>query len=120
MRPILAVALAGVAGVLANAAAAALFVNPVLWQLATVPTRYLIGIVFAVIIPLLYRLLPGARGAALALLLLTLLPSLAAKLSFGAFTAWHVLLALNFVYGLAALLVYRLASGARGRYHQAP
>ncbi len=112
IRPILAVVLAGVVGVLANAAAAALFVNPTLWQLAAVPNRYLIGIVFAVIIPLLYRVRPGAWGAALTLLLLTLLPSLAAKLALGAVIAWPVLLALNVVYALAALVAYRLVAGA--------
>lgn len=113
IRPILAVVLAGVAGVLANAAAAALFVNPVLWQLAVAPSRYLAGIVFAVLVPLVYRVRPGAWGAALALLLLTLLPSLAAKLALGAVIAWPTLLALNFVYALVALVVFRLVAGPR-------
>ena len=113
IRTILAVVLAGVAGVLANAAAAALFVNPALWQLAMVPNRYLIGIALAVLVPLVYRVRPGAWGAALALLLLTLLPSLAAKLALGAVIAWPTLLALNFIYALAALVVYRLVAGTR-------
>lgn len=113
IRPILAVVLAGVAGVLANAAAAALFVNPMLWQLAAAPSRYLIGIALAVVVPLVYRVRPGAWGAALALLLLTLLPSLAAKLALGAVIAWPTLLALNFIYALAALVVYRVVAGTR-------
>jgi hypothetical protein len=113
IRTILAVVLAGVAGVLVNAATAALFVNPALWQLATVPNRYLIGIALAVLVPLVYRMRPGAWGAALALLLLTLLPSFAAKLALGAVIAWPTLLALNFIYALAALVVFRLVAGTR-------
>jgi len=113
LRTLLSVVLAGAAGVLANAAAAALFVNPALWQLAGTPNRYLIGIVLAVLVPLVYRVRPGAWGAALALLLLTLLPSLAAKLALGAVIAWPTLLALNFIYALAALVVYRVVAGTQ-------
>ncbi|MEQ9607879.1 MAG: hypothetical protein RLN99_09460 [Kiloniellaceae bacterium] len=113
LRTVLAVVLAGVAGVLATAAAAALVVTPMLWQLAAAPSRYLIGIVLAVLVPLIYRLKPNAWGAALALLLLTLLPSLAAKLALGALIAWPTLLALNFTYALAVLVVYRVVAGSR-------
>ncbi|WP_340116049.1 hypothetical protein [Pelagibius sp. 7325] len=113
LRTVLAVVLAGAAGVLANAAAAALFVNPMLWQLAGTPNRYLIGIALAVLVPLLYRVRPGAWGAGVALLLLTLLPSLATKLALGAVIAWPTLLALNFTYALAVLVVYRVVAGTR-------
>jgi len=109
----LAVTLAGAIGCLANAVFAGLFVNPSLWQLATVPNRYILAILFAALLPLIYRLLPGAWGAVLALVLLTLLPSLLAKLVLGAFTAWTVVLALNFVYALTALVVYRVVAGQR-------
>jgi hypothetical protein len=110
-RSLLAVVLAGAAGVLANAAAAALFVSPALWKLAAVPNRYVLGIALVVLLPLLYRLRRDAWGAALALVLLTLAPSLLAKLLLGAVTAWPVVLALNFVYALTALVVYRLVAG---------
>ena len=113
LRTGLAVVLAGVAGCLANAVFAGLFVNAALWQLALAPGRYGFAVLFAALLPPLYRLLPGARGAALALALLTLLPSLLAKLAFGALTAWAVVLALNFVYALTALLAYRLVLGPR-------
>lgn len=109
----LAVILAGVLGCLANAVFAGLVVNPSLWQLATVPHRYVLAILFAALLPPVYRLLPAAWGAALALALLTLLPSLLAKLAVGAVTSWDVLLALNFVYALTALVVYRGVAGQR-------
>ncbi len=105
----LAVLLAGAAGTLANAAAAAVFLNPGLFaRLAVVPNRYVIGILFVALLPLIYRLLGGARGAFLALVVLTLAPSLLAKLGLGAMTAWPTVLALNFVYALTALIVYRV------------
>lgn len=113
LRTVIAVGLAGAAGTLANAAAAGLFVNAELWKLAAVPNRYAIGIALILAVPLLYRLLPGARGAALALFLLTLAPSLLAKLVLGAGAAWPVVLALNFVYALTGLVVYRLVLGGR-------
>ncbi len=114
-RTIIAVLLAGAAGILANALAAALFVNPLLLKLAWVPNRYGLGIVFAALIPLVYRLGLGAWGAVAALVLLTVLPALLVKLALGAPTAWAVLLALNFIYALTALIVYRLvAGGSRG------
>ena len=109
VRTVAAVIAAGAAGTLANAAAAGLFLRPDLFErLAVVPNRYVIGIALAAVIPLIYRLLPGARGALLALVILTLAPSLLAKLGLGAMTAWTTVLALNFVYALTALIAYRL------------
>ncbi len=109
IRTLAAVLAGGIAGTLANAAAAAVFLNPGFFtRLATVPNRYVIGIVFVALVPLIYRLRPGAWGAFLALVALTLGPSLLAKLGLGAMTPWTTVLALNFVYGLIALLVYRL------------
>ncbi|MGF1629237.1 MAG: hypothetical protein ACFCUT_07180 [Kiloniellaceae bacterium] len=113
LRTFLAVVLAGVAGTLANALAAVVFVNPVLWILALAPGRYAIAVLLAVAIPAIYRVVPGAWGALLALVFLTLAPSLLNKLVFGGFAAWPVLLALNFVYALAALVAYRLVLGSR-------
>ena len=109
LRTGLAVLLAGIAGTLANAAAAGLFLRPDFFErLAVVPNRYVIGIAFVALLPLIYRLLGGARGAFLALVVLTLAPSLLAKLGLGAMTAWSTVLALNFVYALTALIVYRV------------
>jgi len=113
LRTVLAVGLAGVAGSLANALAAVVFVNPALWVLALAPGRYAIAALLAIAIPVIYRILPGAWGALLALVFLTMVPSLLNKLVFGGFAAWPVVLALNFVYALAALVAYRLVLGSR-------
>jgi len=113
LRTAVAVVLAGVAGTLANALAAVVFVNPALWPLALAPGRYAIAVLLAAGVPAIYRLVPGAWGAALALGLLTVAPSLLNKLVFGGLAAWPVLLALNFVYALVALVVFRLVAGSR-------
>jgi len=112
-KRLIAVVLAGTAGTLANAAAAALFVDPALWKLAALPNRYALGILFVLPVPTFYCLGLGAWGGALALGFLTLAPSLLAKLGLGAPAAWPVVLALNFVYALTALVVYRLVLGGR-------
>ncbi|HMA14355.1 MAG TPA: hypothetical protein VKP12_06190, partial [Kiloniellaceae bacterium] len=62
-------------------------------------------------VPLLDRLLPRSSATLLALVFLTVAPSLLAKLVLGTMTAWPVVLGLNFVYALAALAVYRLVAG---------
>ena len=113
LRTALAVVLAGGAGTLANALAAVVFVNPALWPLALAPGRYAIAVLLAAVVPAIYRLVPSAWGAALALGLLTVAPSLLNKLVFGGVAAWPVLLALNFVFALAVLVAYRLATGSR-------
>jgi hypothetical protein len=113
LRTAVAVVLAGVAGTLANALAAVVFVNPALWPLALAPGRYGMAVLLAAGVPAIYRLLPGAWGAALALGLLTVAPSLLNKLVFGGVAAWPVLLALNFVFALAVLVAYRLVAGSR-------
>ncbi|GAB4360256.1 MAG: hypothetical protein Kow00114_13780 [Kiloniellaceae bacterium] len=110
-RSALAVGLAGVAGMVAYALAGALFVDPAQLDLLAQPGFYLVGIVFVVPLPLIYRFLPGAEGAGLALLLLTVAPAYAAKQEGEGSLAWPALLALTFVYALTALVVYRLVAG---------
>jgi hypothetical protein len=112
-RVILAVIAAGVAGTLANALAAVVFVNPALWILALAPQRYAIATALALALPVIYRLWPGAWGALLALVFLTVAPSLLNKFVFGGPAAWPVVLALNVVYALAALIAYRLVRGGK-------
>lgn len=110
-RTALAVGLAGAAGMVAYALAAALFVDAAQLSLLANPGFYLVGIVFVVPLPLIYRFLPGAEGTGLALLLLTVLPAYAAKQEGEETLGWPVLLALTFIYALTALVVYRLVAG---------
>lgn len=111
-RTVLAVVVAGVAGTLANALAAAALVNPGLWVLALAPGRYAVAILLMVAVPLIYRLVPGLWGTVLAVAFLTIAPSLLAKLALGALTAWPVVLTLNFVYALMALAAYRVVAAS--------
>ncbi len=112
LRTALALALAGIAGMVAYALAAAVFVDPAQLELLTTAGFYLVGIFFVLPLPVIYRFLPGAWGALLALVLLTVAPAVASKAGGETTLAWHVLLALTFVYALTALLVYRLVAGA--------
>ncbi|WP_193367065.1 hypothetical protein [Pelagibius marinus] len=111
-RTALALLLAGIVGMVAYALAAALLVDSAQLSLLAKPAFYLVGIFFVLPAPVVYRFLPDARGAALALALMTLMPALASKLGGETMLAWHVLLALTFVYALTALVVYRLVAGA--------
>lgn len=105
--------LGGVAGTLANALAAVLFLHPALWTLALAPARYAVAILLMLAVPPLYRLLPGAWGAVAALAFLTVAPALLEKLALDALAAWPVVLALNFAYALAALVAYRIVAGSQ-------
>ena len=113
IRQLLAVVVAGIAGTIANALAVAAFVNPKLISLALVPGRYAVAIAVALAIPLSLRLVRGRLAPWAALAVLTVLPSLLAKLVFGAGAPWHLVLSLNAVYGLAALAAYRLLADNR-------
>ncbi len=112
-RTALALLLAGIAGMVAYALAGALFVDPAQLALLAKPGFYLVGVFFVLPLPVIYRFLPGARGAFLALVLLTVEPAVASKVGGEAATAWHVLLALTFFYALTALVVFRLVAGAK-------
>ena len=111
IKHILAVIVAGVAGTLANALAVAAFVNPELIRLALVPGRYGVAVAVALAIPLCLWLVRGRAAPWAALALLTVIPSLLAKFVFGAGAPWHLVLALNAVYGFAALVAYRMVAG---------
>ena len=109
LRLVAAVLAAGIAGTLANAAVAAIAVDGDLIRLALVPGRYVVAILVAATLPLVFRI-PGRWNAMVAALgLLTVVPSLLAKLAFGAGASWPMVLGLNAVFALAALSTYCLA-----------
>ena len=110
-RMLLATIAAGIVGTLANALAAALIVDPERIGLALVPGRYAVAVLVALAIPLCLTFLRDGLAPWVALVLLTLLPSLLAKQFFAAAAPWHLVLLLNGVYAVAALLTYRRATG---------
>ena len=111
IRHLLALVVAAIAGTIANALAAAAFVNPDLIRLALVPGRYAVAFAVALSIPLSLRLVRGRLAPWVALVLLTAIPSLLAKFVFGAGAPWHLVLSLNAVYGVVAIAAYRLVAG---------
>jgi hypothetical protein len=108
-----AVVVAGAGGVLASALAAAAFVSPDLWRLALAIDRYIVGILLFTLVPPFYSMLPDVRGAALATVFLTLMPTVLSKLVLGSPADWPLLLAVNFVYAVATLAIYRLMLGGK-------
>ena len=113
LRSLLAVFLAGVAGAIAKALAAAAFVDPGLIRFVLDPANYAVAILVALAIPLSLHSVRGRLAPWTALALMILLPSLLSKFALGAGGPWHLVLSLNAVYGLAALTAYRAVAGGR-------
>jgi hypothetical protein len=112
---IVAVVLAGVAGTVANALAAAIVVSPASIRLALVPGRYAVAVVVAGTLPFIFSLARQPISPMLGLVVLIVVPSLLAKLVFSAPAPWSIVLLLNAVYALVALAVYALAAGKMRR-----
>jgi len=106
LRHIAAIVAAGIAGTLANAAAAALLIDGTLIRLALVPGRYAIAILVASVLPFILARTGVRPAAAIGFVILAVAPSLLAKLVFGAGAPWPTVLGLNAVYAIAAVAVY--------------
>ena len=117
-RQIVAFVVAGLVGAIANTAFVAVLARAsglgldAAIELAQRPGRYAIAIAVAALLPLVARL-PGPSAWALALLLLTAIPTLLAKLVFtpAAPTIWVI--AANLVYAAAATATYALIARRR-------
>jgi hypothetical protein len=99
---IVAVVVGGVVGTIANSVVVAALTENAFWALALGPGRLAVAIVVAALLPLIYVRLSGAAAAVTAVLALTVIPSLLAKLVFGIVAPWGFVLAVNAVYALAA------------------
>jgi hypothetical protein len=106
LRRIVAVIVAGVAGTIANSVVvAALTPNPFV-PLAVSPGRNAVAIAVAVLLPVIYAVTSGVAAAVIALVALTVIPSILAKLVFGVDAPWPFVLGVNAVYAIAAWAVY--------------
>ena len=103
---ILAVVVAGVAGTIANSVIVAALTPNDFVTLATSTGRLGVAIVVAGLLPLIYQQISGATAAVIAVMALTIVPSVLAKLAFGVGAPWGLVLAVNGVYALVALAVY--------------
>ena len=117
-RTVAAVIAAGLVGAVANNAFVAVImqvsglgIEPAI-ELAQRPGRYAIAIAVAALLPLLARL-PGAKAWAAALVLLTAIPTLLAKLVFTPDAPLVWLIAANLVYAGAATAAYALIARRR-------
>lgn len=111
LRLTLAVIAAGIAGTIANAVAAALAIGPDMLNFIYVPGRYLVAIAVAALLPLLYTSIGGLIGWALSFIALTVIPSAILILYLGKAVPWSLALALNAVYALTAIAIYRAIMG---------
>lgn len=112
---LIAVVLAGVAGTVVNAVAAAIVISPAAIKLALVPGRYVIAILVAGTLPLIFAMAPQPISSVLGLIALTVVPSILAKTVFSAPAPWSIVLLLNAVYALVALAVYEIAASKMRR-----
>ncbi len=110
IRLALFVILAGIAGTLANAFAASVVVAPGKLAMMYDPGRYGVAIAVAALIPVIYKLVSGKVGFIFAVIILTIVPSLLAKLYFGAGAPWDLVLRLNLVYAAVATALYSILS----------
>ena len=81
---VIPVVLAGVAGTVVNAIAAAIVVSPANIKLALVPGRYVVAILVAVALPFIFAMAQQPISSMLAFVVLTVVPSLLSKLVFAA------------------------------------
>jgi hypothetical protein len=104
---ILAIVLAGVAGTIVNAIAAAIVIAPSRIRLALVPGRYVVAIAVAAVLPFIFRWARLSVATVLGWAMLTIVPSLLAKLYFKAPLQWPLVILLNAFYAAAAVIVYQ-------------
>jgi hypothetical protein len=106
VRLIVAVIVAGFVGTIANSAAVAALTPKGFEALALSPGRNGIAIAVAVLLPVIYSMTSGAAAATIAIVALTVIPSLLAKFVFGIGAPWPFVLGVNAVYAIAAWALY--------------
>jgi hypothetical protein len=84
-------------------------------RLALVPGRYAVAVPVAGTLPFIFLFTRQPISPVLGLVMLTLVPSLLAKLVFSARAPWSIVLLLSAVYALVSLAVYALAGGEMRR-----
>ena len=111
VRVLLAVVVAGIAGTIANSAVVAAFTPNEFVPLAISPGRNAVAILVALLVPLIYAGITGATAAILAIVALTVIPSVLAKLVFGVGAPWLLVLGFNAVYAIVAWAVHLAIAG---------
>src|SRR5215469_14985603 len=112
---VIPVLVAGVAGTIVNAIAAAIVIAPASIRLALVRGRNAVAIAVVGLLPLIFLFVQQPISTVLGLVVLTIVPSLLAKLVFSVRSPWSIVLLLNAVYALVALVVYAITAGQMRR-----
>lgn len=111
VRYVLAVIAAGLFGLLVNSVAvAAMFDGQSFFGLLASPWRIVVALACAALLPPIHLRFPFIVEDVIAIVALTVLPSLAAKWVFDVGLEWSEALAFNAVYAAGALLAYRFAA----------
>ena len=106
VRRALAVVVAGMVGTVANSVVVAALTPNAFLPLALSPGRNAVAILVAALLPVIYLTMSGGAAAALAIVALTVIPSLLAKLVFGIGAPWLWVLGFNAVYAVVAWAIY--------------
>lgn len=106
VRLILAVIVAGVVGTVANSVVVAALTPNEFIPLATSPGRNGVAIAVAALLPVIYAVTSGATAAIIAVVALTVIPSVLAKLVFGIGAPWPLVMGVNAIYAVAAWAAY--------------
>ena len=106
IRLVLAVVIGGIAGTIANSIVVAALTPNAFVPLAISPGRNAVAIIVAALLPVIYASLSGITAAVVAIVALTMIPSLLAKLVFGVGAPWLWVLGFNAVYAIVAWGAY--------------
>jgi uncharacterized protein YqhQ len=74
-----------------------------------------VAVAVAALLPFIFSLAQQPISTVLGLVVLTVVPSLLAKLVFASRSPWSIVLLLNAVYALVSLVVYAIAAGQMRR-----
>ena len=109
-KEISAVVAAGIVGTLVNTIAVILVVGAP-FALFFALGRYVVAIIVAGALPFVYRSMSGLQAHLVAGAILTIVPSVLAKLVFGVGAPWALVMILNAVYAAAAITTYLVLTG---------
>jgi hypothetical protein len=114
-RTILAAVLGGISGTIANSIAITLAIGAPLLPLIFSFGREAVAILVALLLIPIFTRLSGTTAWLVALVVLTLVPSILAKVVFGATVPLIMVLAFNAIYALVATVVYVLVTRQSAR-----
>tara|TARA_R110002020_G_scaffold331203_1_gene546780 strand:+ start:190 stop:549 length:360 start_codon:yes stop_codon:yes gene_type:complete len=105
-RTLIAAVLAGIAGTVANSIAVSLAVGAPLLTLIFSFGREAVAILVALLLIPIFARMTGVAAWVTGIVVLTVVPSILAKLIFAATVPWVYVLLFNAIYAVAAVVVY--------------